>query len=1231
MDLRGMPEAKRIEELLGRYVERHLAQGLAPDPEELCRDAPELLEPLRECIREYQRLDRILAPAEGLTPGRNLLHYRIARRIGAGGMGEVYLAEDRKLGRKVALKVLPPEMASDPGRLERFRREARVLAALNHPNIVTLFAVDEAEGLTFLTMELVEGRTLAELIPEGGLPPEEILSLALPLAEAVSAAHDQGITHRDLKPANVMVSDAGMLKVLDFGLAKPPQLEMTPEATDVATRTLLASGASHLTRSGLILGTVPYMAPEQVRGRALGPRSDVFSLGVVLYEMSTGRRPFDGATASDLASAILRDSPSSVSELRPGLPTRLGRITDRCLAKDPQRRYPTAGELRDDLAELRRQLESGEAALVAASLARLQPPERYTVGREQERAELAAGLAAVAGGSGLLLCVAGEPGIGKTTLVENFLAETAVAGPRCWIARGRCSERLAGAEAYLPFLDVLGSLLENRADGSVAQLMRRAAPWWYVQLASLSPDDPADANLAASVRGTTQERLKRELGRFLEELCRKRPAVFFFDDLHWSDASTIDLLAYLAGRFEALRLLIVATYRPEELLLAEHPFLRIRPDLTSRGLCREVAVGFLSRGEIEDYLALEFPGHGFPADLAQLIHHQTEGNPLFMTDLVRYLRDRGVIAAAEGGWELSLAVADIRIELPESVRGMIQRKVEHLGKDDRRLLVAAGVQGYEFDSAVVCRVLELDAEEVEDRLQTLDRDHGFVRFLEEQELPDRTLTLRYRFVHVLYQNELFGSLTRTKQARLSRSVATTLLDHHREDYGPVAAELAALFESARDFAEAVTFLGQAAQNALQVFAYREAILLANRGLRLLENLPDTTERAQLELGLQISLGLALMSTRGYACDELAESNERKRELIQSLGETPQLFPAQWSVFAFHFIKGDLRTTLKESEPLAALARHAEDSSLRLLSHHARGLIRYYRGDLAAAREHLEEALSLYDPRQHGPLAYLYGSGDIKVNALIHYSLTLWLLGYPDRSLEHVREAVALSRELAQPYSLSHALLYASMLHQMRRESQAAQLQAKEGIELDIEHGFVLWLAAEHTIHGWALATTGEAEAGITETRQGLEAFRATGANINLTQILWSLADGYYAAGKIDDALAALAEALAWVDRNDEHHWQAEVHRLEGQLLLARDPTEPRAEELFRKSLDVARERRAKSLELRAAISLSRLWQARGRRTEARELLAPIHGWFTEGFDTADLKEAQALLEEADGC
>ena len=290
-----------------------------------------------------------------LTPGSRLGTYESVASLGAGGMGEVYRARDTRLGREVAVKVLPGDVASHPDRLARFEREARTVAGLNHPNIVVLYSVEEESGVRFLTMELVEGPTLGQLVRPGGLPLARLLDLAIPLADALVAAHGRGVVHRDLKPANVMVTSEGRLKVLDFGLARPSSPEPSPDATRTTTAT------SPISFAGQLVGTVPYMAPEQVRGEAVDARTDLFAFGVLFYELATGQRPFQGATSADVSSAILRDAPRPVQALRGDLPQDIARIIGRCLEKDPERRLQTAKDVRNELELVRRAVESGAA------------------------------------------------------------------------------------------------------------------------------------------------------------------------------------------------------------------------------------------------------------------------------------------------------------------------------------------------------------------------------------------------------------------------------------------------------------------------------------------------------------------------------------------------------------------------------------------------------------------------------------------------------------------------------------------------------------------------------------------------------------------------------------------------------------------------------------------------------------------------------------------------------
>ena len=352
----------------------------------------------------------------------------------------------------------------------------------------------------------------------------------------------------------------------------------------------------------------------------------------------------------------------------------------------------------------------------------------------------------------------------------------------------------------------------------------------------------------ADSKATSQERLKREFFAFLQELCRHRPLLLFLEDVHWTDTSTIDLLAYIATRFESLPMLVVVTYRAGEMVERMHPLMQLKLDLEARGSCRELSLQYLSKADVVSYLALEFPEHRLPPTFAEFLWQRTEGNPLFMVDLVRDLRDRKIIVQDQGRWILSQPIEKIGGEVPASVRSMIQRKIDSLSEPDRRLLQAASVEGAEFHSVVLAAAISADAAEVEERLENIERIHFFVQRIGEKEFPDGTLTLHLRFVHALYQNALYAMLSPTRRTGLSAATANTLLRLHPGSQGSVAHQVALLFESARDFSRAAEFFQIAAERAAGVFANQEAATLARKGLEMLAKLPPSPEKTQKGAG-----------------------------------------------------------------------------------------------------------------------------------------------------------------------------------------------------------------------------------------------------------------------------------------------------------------------------------------------------------------------------------------------
>ena len=1146
--------------------------------------------------------------------GRSIGHYNIVGHLGRGGMGEVYLAKDTRLNREVALKLLPSEAISDESRLRRFFQEARAASTLNHPNIVTIYEVGELEGVPFIATELIQGRTLRQMM-EAGLELAHTLQIVSQIVKALAVAHNSGIVHRDIKPENIMVRDDGYAKILDFGLAR---LTVSGFESDSQDRTFVH------TSPGVIVGTLAYMSPEQTQGEVVTPATDIFSLGVVLFEMTTGLHPFRGDSRAGLLNAIASQDPVAPSRLNPELTGRLELTILRMLEKQPHRR-PSAKDVEESLSTL----EFGPSA--AAQVSKIEKARRHTVGRELEQSQLQACFERAEGGQGQLFCVAGEPGIGKTTLIEEFLAQLR-ARHSVAIARGRCSERLAGTEAYLPLIEALEDLLTEPGNPR-AHLIKALAPTWYGQLVTLSPDRSSDVAVLSDIKTASQERLKREMCNLLAEAGRNKPLVLFFDDLHWADDSTTSMLAYLANKFDAMRLMIVAAYRPSDMLLNKHPFLQVRLDLQTRGLCSEIQLGFLNREEVARYISQQFQSNRFPEGFAEMIYAKTEGSPLFMADLVRYLHDREIISEQTGAWVLTRDISTIEAELPESVRSMIERKIDQLADEDRRLLVAASVQGYNFDSSVLSKASGFEPSEVEERLEDLQRVHSFVRLVDEHEFPDRTVTLRYQFVHVLYQNALYSTLKPTRRAALSAGVANALLTFYRERASLVALDLANLFEVAREFSRAADFYLAASQSAMQVFANPEALALAHRGISVLSTLPDSNERSRKELMLQVTLASAAVASQTAASDSAMAAYSRARDLCQELGEDRMLFNVRFGLFWSHMARGESAEATTEAEALLELARKVQDATLLVEAHHLAGIVASHGGDFVVARNHLDRSMTGYRADQKHSTGFLLTAGEGLVTraSLAH---TLRVLGYPDQAQRLADETRLLASKSAYPLSRGIVLMAcASICRDFEGPNGVLEL-AEELIAVanDFQTGQAPWGTL---LRGWARAELGDVE-GVSEMRESLVEQARTGSRMLGPSYRLLFAGTLLKAGLTDEAQETMNGVLELARRINERVSLAEMYRVMGEVMVVRsdqrsdseDKSESmaEAETWFLRALETARLQNAKLWELLSATSLSRLYLKQDRRQDARLVLSGVYGWFTEGFNAHSLREAKALLD-----
>ena len=1135
-----------------------------------------------------------------LQAGHQLGPYEIVRALGKGGMGEIYVALDRRLARTVAIKLLPADVYHNAEAVERFRREARAASALNHPHIVTIYDIGDCERGLFIAMELIEGQTLREIGREE-VAAHQLAAWGEQIGRALAASHEAGVSHRDIKPENIMIRKDGYAKVLDFGLAS---LTSSADVENTATAALTTAGA--------VMGTLRYMSPEQARGERCGPASDIFSLGIVLYELATGHHPFAGETALIVVHSILSNPVKPPRTLRPDLPDSVDHVLLAMLDKSENRR-PKATEVAAAFSDIAKSRNGAEPEFGSRS-------RRCTVGRDAEREQLREAFRGSLNGAGSVIAIAGEPGIGKSTLAEDFLTEAASSGTNCLIARGRCSERLAGTEAYLPVLEAMGSMLQDAGREMVAPIMRSVSPSWYMQLASLDPGDSSAAHLLAEVKSGSQERMKRELGLFLQEVAKQQPLIVFLDDLHWADPSTVDALSYIAGRITTSRILLLATYRLTDMLLVKHPMLRVKGELQAHGRFKELHLDFLSRVEIEQYLAIEFPAHRFGTAIAEMIHAKTEGNALFMTDLVRYLRDRGVVAQSNEIWVLVQQLPEVERDLPQSVRAMVDQKIARLQERDVRLLTAASVQGYVFDSAIVADVLKEDPAEVEERLNDLEQVHRFVHLVEEAELPDRTLNVRYRFVHVLYQNALQGSLRPTRRATLSKAIGDALLTRHASHAESIANELAVLFQSGRDFLRSAEFYRTAAQHAAAVFASQEAVALARRGVATVESAPESAERSRAELALLITLGNSLIATAGYAAAEVTEAFTRAREICESLGEKPMLFPVLYGEWVSEFVSGNNHRSLELSRRFLNLALE-EGNEAVVVGFRMMGWGQFCTGNIEASRESFDEAIAIWTPECRR-LAFHYGH-EPGMAACLNQALALWLLGsYPEAEARYL-QALRLADEVNHTNSRSYAMVFAAVYCCWRGDYERALMHAEAAVAMASDQGLALW-------KGWGAVLAGRALAGLGmvadipgDLRGAYDAAVSTGAGLFGTYHLSILAEVHLSQGLFDQSMRDVDEALALSERNDERFWFAELYRLRGEVILGSGGAAEQAMQAFIRALEIARAQNSRSLHLRAALSIART----PKLGDTTELEAAVSA-FASDMDSLELAEARLILEKA---
>lgn len=1341
--------------------------------------------------------------------------YRIEERLGAGGMGAVYRAFDERLERPVALKQILPEAAEGDRARRRFRREARAAARLNHPGIVRIHDLFEAEGCDWIVMELVEGETLAHLMTTGTLSLKRALRLAAEIADALAAAHAEGIVHRDLKARNVLVTPAGHASILDFGLAK---------------QVLYRDGKStSISLEGQLLGTPQAMSPEQAMGRKVDLRSDLFSFGSLLYEMVTGRAPFRAENPLEAITRVCTHHPPPVKEQRPALPRSLSELIARLLEKDPAHRprsadevalalrriaddplveesaegataeaedgelgtgvtvtaaagrtqslgerrqvtvmccdlvagdetpgsldlevfyapaaefesrarevierfgghvanvlghrlvayfgYPRAHE--DDarravnaalgvvtvVKELKARFQKGELAVrigihtgpaVALASAAQQAPlalgqtldlaillqqhagvnqvlvshdtRRLTaasfedtaldplplkgssellasyrilgtrdmpsqwqtvertislVARDKELALLRDHWSSARDGKGRVVLLSGEAGIGKSRLVRAMFRGLKDEGARCLTAQCSVYERNS---PFHPLIEMLRRLLQLNGEDPVAEQsaqlelslqrwqvpLSRALPL-FATLFSL-PHSESYPPLDLSPQNQRRETMKA-IRSLLLGVARQRPVFLVFEDLHWIDPSTLELLDLLVARTDAARMLLVMTFRLE----FEAPWL-------DQDHVAQLSLSRLAGTDAVALIERLTRGKPLPPAVQKQILAKTDGVPLFVEELTKSVLESGQLVEKDGAYELIGSVEELTI--PATLRDSLTARLDRLGTAKEVAQLAATI-GREFSYELLRAVSPLAEAALKSEIDRLVAAELIYR-------KGFSSRARYLFRHALIQDAAYDSLLKRERLRYNHDIAQTLEQRFSKMVESRPDLLAHYYTEAERREPAIRYWQRAAEHTMEQSANLEAIEHAHRGLAVVESLPESVDRHLQELPLQSALGAALTAARGFGEPAVAQAYTRAHELCELVGDTEQQFWILRGLWGNHLLRLDVSETLRLGREVLRLAESRQDPDYLFEGHFSLGVPLFLVGELAEARQNLEQAVSLdAEERSHRRPARAQDVYDTGVGCRCWLAWVLWTLGYPDRALASVEQARALSDRISHPFSVAFSGFFALWIHEARRDWPELEARAEELRALTDRKGFQMFgmiadlmLQRSRVERLSAAGQDAQADDALRRLRRGFDAGAFTGHPYSLTIVV----DGCLRRGRFEAAEAYLERAVERLGASGERRWIAEVHRLEGELLLARaaedETVQARVAEHFEKALDVAHSQGALSLELRAALSLGRLWQSQGKGEEACRLLRSVHDRFTEGFDTAALKDARSLL------
>ena len=814
------------------------------------------------------------------------------------------------------------------------------------------------------------------------------------------------------------------------------------------------------------------------------------------------------------------------------------------------------------------------------------------------------------GGEGSVVLLSGEPGIGKSRIAETILER--LSGEPHTRLRAFCSPHHQDTALY-PSIRQLERAAGFRRDDTDGQRLTKLEAVVALAANDLREAVPLLAGLLSIPTGdrypaldlTPQKRKEKTLRALVvqvEGLAARQPLLLVVEDAHWADPTSLELFELIVGRASSLPLLAIVTFRPEFV-----------PPWVGRPQVTLISLNRLPRRLRAEMIAHVTGGKVLPQEIVDQITDRTDGVPLFIEELTKAVVESGLLVEAGDRYVMTGPVTPLAI--PTSLQASLLARLDRLAPARDVAQIAAAL-GRQFSHELISAVAAVPREQLDDALTQLVRAELIFR---RGTPPDA----EYTFKHALAQDAAYSTLLRGRRQQLHARIAATLEDQFPEIVVTQPALLARHCAEAGMSEKAVAYWLKAGRQAMARSAMTEAIAQLRKGLDALTGLPDGPPRRQQELDLQLALRPALAFTKGLSASDVGETIARARALAEQLDRPEDLVRLSFGQWAFHLGRCEHKLALSLAEQIEKIAKARNDVSAQLRGRRANGLTRLNLGEFVAARALLDQCHGLADPAHRGIGAGL--AEDPYATLLAYLAVTLAFLGYIDQSRLRLKEALTETRRLRHAQTLAVVLIFANFIDWITRSPELGRY-AEELLAISTEHRFPLPLGFATAFHGASLTARGQAREGLTLLTQGLEALRATGAVLNTSAVLIRLAEAYAIVGQPSDGLNCLAEATQIIETTDERCNEAELHRLRGDLLIATgDPSA--AERSYHQALTVAKLQSAKLLELQASVSLARLWCKQNRHGEARDLLAPIYDWFTEGFDAHDLKEAKLLLDE----